>query len=99
MPGLEESFVNAEPAGVVAVGSELAGGPRRVLVVGAGLIGTESAATLASGGHEVTVVDLLERPLDRLHDPLPALALDALGEAGARFLGGVRLERVERGVA
>ncbi len=99
VPGLEEAYVNAEPAGVVAVGQELSSGPRRVLVVGAGLIGTESAATLASAGHHVTIVDVLERPLDRLHDPLPALALDALGQAGARFIGGVRLERVERGNA
>jgi NADH dehydrogenase FAD-containing subunit len=30
---------------------------------------------------------------------VPALALEALRRAGARFLGGVRLEHVERGVA
>jgi 3-phenylpropionate/trans-cinnamate dioxygenase ferredoxin reductase subunit len=99
LPGLDEAFVNAEPAGVVALGAELARGSRRVLVVGAGLIGTESAATLASAGHEVTLVDVLRRPLDRLHDPLPALALAALGRAGARFIGGVQLERFERGAA
>jgi 3-phenylpropionate/trans-cinnamate dioxygenase ferredoxin reductase component len=99
VPGLAEAFVNAEPSGLVAVGRELSGGPCRVLVVGAGLIGTESAATLASRGHDVTIVDLLERPLDRLHDPLPALALQALETAGARFVGGVRIERFERGTA
>ena len=99
VPGIDEAFVNAEPAGVVAVGQELSSGPRRVLVVGAGLIGTESAATLASGGHDVTVVDVLERPLDRLHDPLPSLALDALTGVGAVFVGGVRLERFEGSAA
>ena len=35
------------------------------MVVGAGLIGTETAATLAAA-HEVTLVDMLDRPLARL---------------------------------
>ena len=60
-------------------------------MIGAGLIGTESAATLAAAGHEVTVLDVLERPLDRLHDPLPALGAAALAATGARFLGGVSI--------
>jgi len=63
-----------------------------VLVVGAGLIGTESAATLAAAGHTVTLVDMLERPLDRLHDPLPELGRITLDELSVRFLGGVRIE-------
>ena len=99
VPGLEEAHVNADPAQLSALCEQLAHGSRSVLVVGAGLIGTESAATLAVAGHDVTVIDVLERPLERLHDPLPALALDALERAGARFLGGVRLERVEGAVA
>ncbi len=99
VPGLEEAHVNADPAQLPVVGEQLTRGARRVLVVGAGLIGTESAATLAVAGHDVTVIDVLERPLERLHDPLPALALDALERAGARFLGGVQLERVEGAVA
>ena len=99
VPGLGEAHVNADPAQLPVVGEQLTRGARRVLVVGAGLIGTESAATLAVAGHDVTVVDVLERPLERLHDPLPALALDALERAGARFLGGVQLERVEGAVA
>jgi 3-phenylpropionate/trans-cinnamate dioxygenase ferredoxin reductase subunit len=94
VPGLD-AHVNATPQGLARLAPQLLAGPRRVLVVGAGLIGTESAATLAAAGHEVTVVDLLERPLDRLHDPLPALAAAALERAGARFLGGVRIEDAE----
>lgn len=97
VPGLEHAQVNATPQGLERLAPELAGGPKRVLVVGAGLIGTESAATLAAAGHDVTVVDVLERPLDRLHDPLPALAAAALERAGARFLGGVRIERADGG--
>jgi 3-phenylpropionate/trans-cinnamate dioxygenase ferredoxin reductase subunit len=99
VPGLGRAHVNADPARLGALTGELSSGPRRVLVVGAGLIGTESAATLALAGHDVTVVDLLERPLARLHEPLPEIALDALAQAGARFLGGVVLERVEHGTA
>jgi 3-phenylpropionate/trans-cinnamate dioxygenase ferredoxin reductase subunit len=97
VPGLEHAHVNATPRGLERLAPELGGGARHVLVVGAGLIGTESAATLAAAGHSVTVVDLTERPLDRLHDPLPELAAAALDRAGARFLGGVHVERAEPG--
>ena len=41
---------------------------RRVVVIGAGLIGTETAATLAAR-HSVTLVDMLDRPLGRFQPP------------------------------
>jgi NADPH-dependent 2,4-dienoyl-CoA reductase/sulfur reductase-like enzyme len=91
IPGLEAAYVNATPQGMRRLVEALAGRPKRVVVVGAGLIGTETAATLAVAGHDVTAIDLLERPLDRLHEPLPALGAAALAEAGARFVGGARL--------
>ena len=93
VPGLEHALVNANPEHFDRLAPLLAGGPVEVLVVGAGLIGTESAATLAVAGHDVTLVDMLERPLDRLHEPLPALGRATLDELGVRFLGGVRIER------
>ena len=74
IPGVEVAYVNADPASLAHIAEALAAPARRVAVIGAGLIGTESAATLASAGHEVTVLDILERPLDRLHDPLPRSA-------------------------
>lgn len=92
VPGLEGAFVNANPQALEAVAPLLTSGPVEVIVVGAGLIGTESAATLAEGGHSVTLVDVLERPLDRLHDPLPELGRETLEELGVRFLGGVAIE-------
>ena len=91
IPGLELAHVNATPRGMTRLVEALAGGSKRVVVVGAGLIGTETAATLAVAGHDVTALDVLERPLDRLHEPLPQLGAAAFAEAGARFLGGVEL--------
>jgi NADH dehydrogenase FAD-containing subunit len=37
------------------------------------------------------VLDVLGRPLDRLHEPLPALGAAALAATGARFHGGVAI--------
>jgi 3-phenylpropionate/trans-cinnamate dioxygenase ferredoxin reductase subunit len=93
VPGLDQAFVNANPPVFDRLGPLLTGGPVEVAIVGAGLIGTESAATLAQAGHSVTLVDILDRPLDRLHDPLPELGSATLDELGVRFLGGVRIER------
>ena len=94
IPGLEAAHVNATPRGMERLVDALAGGPKRVVVVGAGLIGTETSATLAVAGHDVTAIDLLERPLDRLHDPLPTLGAEALAATGARFVGGAELTEV-----
>jgi 3-phenylpropionate/trans-cinnamate dioxygenase ferredoxin reductase subunit len=94
IPGIDAAHVNADPSALARIGALLAESGRRVAVIGAGLIGTESAATLAAAGHDVTVVDVLERPLDRLHEPLPALGADALAQSGARFLGGVTVTQL-----
>ncbi len=93
VPGLGGSFVNAHPHVFDALGPLLTSGPVEVVIVGAGLIGTESAASLAVAGHDVTLVDVLDRPLDRLHDPLPELGLETLVELGVRFVGAVSIER------
>ncbi len=82
VPGLERPSSTPSRPGCVALGTSWRAARAGCSSSVPGLIGTETAATLASAGHDVTVVDLLERPLDRLHDPLPALALEALAEAG-----------------
>ena len=97
IPGLEAAHVNAMPRGMTRLVDALAGGPKRVVVVGAGLIGTETSATLAVAGHDVTAIDVLERPLDRLHEPLPTLGAEALAATGARFRGGAELVGVRVG--
>jgi len=85
------------PRGMTRLVDALAGGPKRVVVVGAGLIGTETSATLAVAGQDVTAIDVLERPLDRLHEPLPTLGAEALAATGARFRGGAELVGVRVG--
>lgn len=97
IPGAEAALVNADPGALEPIAAVLARPGRRVVVVGAGLIGTESAATLAAAGHDVSVLDVLERPLDRLHDPLPALGAEALAATGARFVGGILLTELSVG--
>jgi len=97
IPGLEAAHVNAMPRGMARLVDALAGGPKRVVVVGAGLIGTETSATLAVAGQDVTAIDVLERPLDRLHEPLPTLGAEALAATGARFRGGAELVGVRVG--
>lgn len=99
IPGLDAGYVNATPGGMMGLAGALAGGPRRVAVVGGGLIGVETAATLAGKGHQVTVVELFERPLARIHDPLPELAAATLEALGVTFLGGRAVESVVAGDA
>ena len=48
-----------------ALRAEFAAGPARVVVVGAGFIGAEVAATARQGGLEVTMIEMAEVPLER----------------------------------
>ncbi len=49
--------------------SQLAHNPGLVVVVGAGFIGAEVAATARTMGHDVTLVETAERPLQRVLNP------------------------------
>ena len=62
--------------------AELAGGGRRVVVIGAGFIGLEVAATAAGLGNEVTVLEGGSAPLVR-----------GLGEEMGRAIGAMHAER------
>jgi NADPH-dependent 2,4-dienoyl-CoA reductase/sulfur reductase-like enzyme len=64
---------------------------RRVLVVGAGLIGTETAATLAAA-HEVTLIDMLDRPLARLLPAVSDAARAALDQLEVQFVGACKID-------
>jgi rubredoxin-NAD+ reductase len=79
-----------------------AAGKRRVLLLGAGLIGCEFANDLSLGGYEVQLVAPCEQVMPTLLHPAAAAAVQAgLESLGARFhLGPVlnRLQRVEEGL-
>ncbi|MCQ4230279.1 FAD-dependent oxidoreductase [Pseudomonas stutzeri] len=74
-----------------------AAGKRRVLILGAGLIGCEFANDLLQGGHEVDVVAPSEQVMPGL---LPLQAAEAVKRGlegiGARFHLGATLERLQR---
>ena len=91
VPGLEEAEENATGVGLLSLVERLAVPGRRVVVVGAGLIGTETAATLAAD-HEVTLVDVLDRPLARFLPIVVEAARVTLAEVGVRFLGSCRID-------
>ena len=79
-----------------------AAGKRRVLLLGAGLIGCEFANDLILGGYQVQLVAPCEQVMPTLLHPAAAAAVQAgLESLGARFhLGPVlnRLQRVEEGL-
>jgi 3-phenylpropionate/trans-cinnamate dioxygenase ferredoxin reductase subunit len=83
---------NTTGLGFSMLAPKLVGPRRRVIVIGAGLIGVETAATL-SARHDVVLVDVTARPLERFHDPIPRLASETISDLGVTFLAGCRIER------
>ncbi|VVN37964.1 Rubredoxin-NAD(+) reductase [Pseudomonas fluorescens] len=74
-----------------------AAGKRRVLVLGAGLIGCEFANDLILGGYEVQLVAPCEQVMPTLLHPAAAAAVQAgLESLGARFHLGPVLNRLQR---
>lgn len=89
----------------LALRADLDDGPRRVVVVGAGFIGAEVAATARGMGHEVTVIEAADRPLAAI---LPGTVGDAIGAFHAAHgvtlrcgvgVDGLRGDDAVRGVA
>ncbi|GJM38257.1 MAG: pyridine nucleotide-disulfide oxidoreductase [Acidimicrobiales bacterium] len=71
-------------------------GPRRVVVVGAGFIGAEVAATARESGLEVTLVEALPQPLGRvLGDEMGAVCAAVHREHGVDLRVGVGVEAIE----
>ncbi len=70
--------------------------PRRMLVIGAGAIGCELAQAFALLGTDVTVSDIVDRPLPHEDPDASSIVRRSLEEAGVRFLLGAALPRVSR---
>lgn len=72
----------------------------RVVVVGAGFIGSEVASTGAGLGCEVTVLEVMDVPLSNVLGPVVGAHCASLhGANGVSLRTGVGLERIERGEA
>ncbi len=94
----------ADARGLLA---DLGDGARNVVVVGAGFIGAEVAATCRSQGHRVTIVEVAPVPMERAVGPeMGAVMADLhrahgvdvrLGVGVERFLGAERVTGVELG--
>lgn len=91
IPGFEQAEENTFGQGLLSLVGRLEVPGRRVIVVGAGLIGTETAATLAAA-HDVTVLDMLDRPLARFLPRVSDAARTALDGLGVSFLGSCSIE-------
>lgn len=76
---------------------QLGGQPRDVLIIGAGLVGSELANDLALGGHRITLLDTAAEPLARWQDQQAgSQLLDAWKDLSIRFEGGLQVQQVER---
>ncbi len=71
--------------------------PPRLLIVGAGVIGSEFAFIYRSLGSEVTVVELLPRALSTEDPDISALIEREMKKAKIRLLTGAAVDRIERG--
>ena len=82
----------------VALRAELDAEPERVVVVGAGFIGAEVAATCRERGLEVTMVEALPTPLGRvLGEQMGEVCAAVHREHGVDLRTGVGVDRIESG--
>lgn len=76
----------------------IAAAARRVVVIGAGLVGTETAGLLTAAGHRVTLVDGRSLPLERhLGAAVAGWVVDRHAAAGTRSRFGHRVVDVRTG--
>jgi 3-phenylpropionate/trans-cinnamate dioxygenase ferredoxin reductase subunit len=91
--GIDVAHENSTGSGMLDLAAQVAEEGRRIVVIGAGLIGSETAATLAAR-HSVTLVDMLDRPLGRFLPRLSQVALETLERLGVRFVGGAQISEI-----
>jgi NADPH-dependent 2,4-dienoyl-CoA reductase/sulfur reductase-like enzyme len=90
IPGLERAESNSTGPAFSSLCQRLSSA-RRVLIIGAGLIGVETAAALAPDYH-VTLLEIDEQPVHTFHDPIPELVAKVLRDLGVTFLGGCEVQ-------
>jgi 3-phenylpropionate/trans-cinnamate dioxygenase ferredoxin reductase component len=95
VPGIEATDQNVDAASTEALLPRLAEPGRRVVVIGAGLIGCETAATLARS-HRVTLLERADEPLGRQHPDIVDAAGRVLAGLGITFRGGCAVTAIER---
>jgi rubredoxin-NAD+ reductase len=79
------------------LGDPAATGAKVVLIVGAGLIGSELANDLALGGHRITLLDTQAEPLARWSaQQAGSQLLQAWKDLAIEFVGGVTIASVEK---
>ena len=80
----------------LAIRADLEAAPQRVVVVGAGFIGAEVAATARGRGLDVTVVEALPTPLSRvLGDEMGQVCADVHRDHGVDLRTAVGVDRIE----
>jgi 3-phenylpropionate/trans-cinnamate dioxygenase ferredoxin reductase subunit len=101
LPGTEDIegvFVLRGLDDAAAIRAAFEAGPSRVVVVGAGFIGAEVAATARGRGLEVSMIEALPQPLGRvLGDEMGAVCADVHREHGIDLRTGVGVEAIEAG--
>ncbi|HTX71440.1 MAG TPA: dihydrolipoyl dehydrogenase [Rectinemataceae bacterium] len=73
--------------------------PRRLIVLGAGAIGMETAFVMNAFGVDVTVVELMERVLPLEDAESAALVAKEFQRRGVKLLTGMKASRLERGAS
>ena len=94
--GLAGVFVVRSLDDSLAIRAAFEAGPQRVVVVGAGFIGAEVAATARTLGLDVTMIESLPQPLSRvLGDEMGAVCADLHRDHGVDLRTGVGVEGIE----
>lgn len=82
----------------LAIRADLLASPRRLVVIGAGFIGAEVAATARSMGLEVTILETAELPMQRvLPGAIGGFVAELLTDHGIDVRLGVTVDRLEGG--
>lgn len=65
--------------------------PKSVVLIGSGYIGVELASAMRAFGVDVTLVDMVDKPLPAFDDDIRDTFVDVLEKEGIQFKGGVKV--------